>query len=75
MLRLTKRTEYGLIALVHMAELAAARPAGAEAEVISARAIGDIFPVPKRMLAEALKHLQQGGIPASTRGCPLAGGA
>ena len=68
MLRLTKRTEYGLIALVHMAELAEARPADAEAEVISARAIGDIFPVPKRMLAEALKHLQQGGILESTRG-------
>lgn len=68
MLRLTKRTEYGLIALVHMAELAEARPAGAEDEVISARAIGDIFPVPKRMLAEALKHLQQGGILESTRG-------
>lgn len=28
MLRLTKRTEYGLIALVHMAELAAAPPRG-----------------------------------------------
>ena len=68
MLRLTKRTEYGLIALVHMAELAAARPADAEAEVISARAIGGIFPVPKRMVAEALKHLQQGGILESTRG-------
>lgn len=68
MLRLTKRTEYGLIALVHMAEMAAACPAGAEPEVISARAIGDTFPVPKRMLAEALKHLQQGGILESTRG-------
>jgi Rrf2 family protein len=67
-LRLTKRTEYGLIALVHMAELAAANPAQHEAEVISARAIGDLFPVPRRMLAEALKHLQQGGILESTRG-------
>ena len=42
MLRLTKRTEYGLIALVHMAELAAARPAEAEAEVDAAEEVEEI---------------------------------
>ncbi|MEM1448517.1 MAG: Rrf2 family transcriptional regulator [Planctomycetota bacterium] len=68
MLRLTKRTEYGLIALVHLADQAAAAPEGAEADVVSARAIGDQFPVPRRLLAEALKALQQGGILDSTRG-------
>lgn len=68
MLRLTKRTEYGLIALVHLADQAAATPEGVEAEVVSARAIGDLFPVPRRLLAEALKALQQGGIVDSTRG-------
>lgn len=68
MLRLTKRTEYGLIALVHLAERAAAAPPGEEAEVVSARAIGDIFPVPRRLLAEALKVLQVAGMLESTRG-------
>lgn len=68
MLKLTKRTEYGLIALVHLADKAADAPEGAEVDVVSARAIGDQFPVPKRLLAEALKALQAGGIVESTRG-------
>lgn len=68
MLKLTKRTEYGLIALVHLADKAAEAPAGSEVEVVSARAIGDQFPVPKRLLAEALKALQADGIVESTRG-------
>lgn len=68
MLQLTKRTEYGLIALVHLANQAASTPEGVEAEVVSARAIGDLFPVPRRLLAQALKALQQGGILESTRG-------
>ena len=68
MLQLTKRTEYGLIALVHMANQATAAPEGAQAEVVSARVIGDLFPVPRRLLAQSLKALQQGGILESTRG-------
>lgn len=68
MLKLTKRTEYGLIALVHLADQAAAAPEGAEVEVVSSRAISDRFPVPKRLLAEALKALQTSGIVDSTRG-------
>ena len=68
MLKLNKRTEYGLIALVHMAEQAARTPEGVEAPVVSARAIGDLFPVPRRLLAEALKQLQQDGLVTSTRG-------
>ena len=67
MLRLTKRTEYGLIALVHLAERAAEAPVGQPADVVSARAIGDIFPVPRRLLAEALKVLQASGLLESTR--------
>ena len=43
MLKLTKRTEYGLIAPVHLADKAAEGPAGSEVEVVSARAIGDQF--------------------------------
>ena len=68
MLRLTKRTEYGLIALVHLAERAAEAPVGQPADVVSARAIGDIFPVPRRLLAEALKVLQASGLLEATRG-------
>lgn len=68
MLKLTKRTEYGLIALVHLADQAAAAPEGEAAPVVSARAIGDKFPVPRRLLAEALKALQQADIVESTRG-------
>lgn len=67
-LKLTKRTEYGLIALVHLADQAAHAPEGEEVPVVSARAIGDQFPVPRRLLAEALKQLQQTGIVESTRG-------
>ena len=52
MLQLTKRTEYGLIALVHLADH--------EGEVVSAREIGEFYPVPKRLLAEVLKGLPLG---------------
>ena len=64
MLKLTKRTEYGLIALVHLAD----RTKVSATDVVSARAIGDQFPVPRRLLAEALKALQVAGLLESTRG-------
>lgn len=64
MLKLTKRTEYGLIALVHLAD----RRQVSATDVVSARAIGDQFPVPRRLLAEALKALQVAGLLESTRG-------
>jgi Rrf2 family protein len=67
-LKLNKRTEYGLIALVHLAEQAHLTPDGVEVPVVSARSIGDQFPVPRRLLAEALKQLQQDGLVVSTRG-------
>lgn len=60
MLKLTRRTEYGLIALVHLADR--------EGEVVSSTEIGERYPVPKRLLAEALKALQQAGLLHSTRG-------
>lgn len=60
MLKLTKRTEYGLIALVHLADRAG--------EVVSSTEIGERYPVPKRLLAEALKALQHAGLLVSTRG-------
>jgi Rrf2 family protein len=60
MLKLTRRTEYGLIALVHLADR--------EGQVVSSTEIGDRYPVPKRLLAEALKGLQHAGLLVSTRG-------
>ena len=60
MLKLTKRTEYGLIALTHLAKR--------QGEVVPAREIGEQFPVPKRLLAEVLKDLGLAGLVESTRG-------
>jgi Rrf2 family protein len=60
MLQLTKRTEYGLIALTHLAH----HPG----EVISASAIAESYPVPRRLLAEVLKEMQRAGLVLSTRG-------
>lgn len=60
MLKLTKRTEYGLIALTHLAQR--------QGEVIAAREIGDRFPVPRRLLAEVLKDLCHMDLVNSTRG-------
>lgn len=60
MLQLTKRTEYGLIALTHLATH--------EGRVTSARQISDRFPVPKRLLAEVLKELSRSNLVDSHRG-------
>lgn len=60
MLQLTKRTEYGLIALIHLAD----RPG----EVVSVREIAEHYPVPRRLLAEVLKDLQHTGLVDSHRG-------
>lgn len=60
MLQLTKRTEYGLIALVHMVDRGG--------EFVSAREICDSYPVPRRLLAEVLKDLSRSGLVESQRG-------
>jgi Rrf2 family protein len=60
MLQLTKRTEYGLIALVHMADRGG--------RVVSVREIGEHYPVPRRLMAEVLKDLAHAGIVESQRG-------
>src|SRR6187402_905906 len=60
MLQLTKRTEYGLIALVHMADHGG--------RVVSVREIGEHYPVPRRLMAEVLKDLSHAGIVESQRG-------
>jgi Rrf2 family nitric oxide-sensitive transcriptional repressor len=60
MLQLTKKTEYGLIALIHLADR--------EGQVVSAREISAHYPVPKRLMAEVLKELCQHELVHSTRG-------
>jgi Rrf2 family protein len=60
MLQLTKRTEYGLIALVHMVDRGG--------EFVSAREISDTYTIPKRLLAEVLKDLSRTGMVESHRG-------
>ena len=67
MLQLTKRTEYGLIALVHLMDqrdLAS----HSEAVFVSAREIGERYPVPRRLLAEVLKDLARAELVDSARG-------
>ena len=61
MLQLTKRTEYGLIALTHLA-------ASAEGGVVSVREICESYPVPRRLVAEVLKDLCHARLVESHRG-------
>jgi Rrf2 family protein len=59
-LQLTKRTEYGLIALIHMADRAG--------QVVSVREVSEHYPVPRRLLAEVVKDLARAGLVESQRG-------
>jgi Rrf2 family protein len=78
MLQLTKRTEYGLIALIHLAdrERSAERAgrdtslgAGGAAEAyVSVREIAEHYRVPRRLLAEVLKDLCAHHFVSSLRG-------
>jgi Rrf2 family protein len=60
MLTLTKKTDYALIALAHLAR----QPKG----VASAREIGDLYHVPLPLLMNILKTLTRGGVVQSIRG-------
>ncbi len=60
LLQLTKRTEYGLIALTHLA--------GRRGSVVSVREIAEHYSVPRRLLAEVLKDLVRTGHVESQRG-------
>src|SRR5262245_39249306 len=60
MLQLTKRTEYGLIALVHMADR--------RSEYVSVREISEHYTIPRRLLAEVLKDLCRAELVESQRG-------
>jgi Rrf2 family protein len=63
-LQLTKKTEYGLIALTHLAAVAGRSGAG----VVSVREICETYPVPRRLVAEVLKDLCHARLVDSHRG-------
>lgn len=60
MLQFTKRTEYGLIALVHLVDR--------HGEFVSVREVCDRHPIPRRLVAEVLKDLGRAGLVESQRG-------
>ena len=60
MLQLTKRTEYGLIAMIHLVD----RPG----EFVSVREICAHYPIPRRLVAEVLKELGHADLVESQRG-------
>jgi Rrf2 family protein len=68
MLQLTKRTEYGLIALVHMADRVGRSSGSGRDAVVSVREISERYPIPRRLLAEVLKDLAHAGLVESQRG-------
>ncbi len=61
MVRLSKKVEYGLIALRHMA----ARPAG---EISTAKEVADRYGVPFDLLAKVLQRLGKAGLITSHQG-------
>jgi len=61
MLRLSKKTDYGLLALGY---LAAEAPSG----VASARAIAERYDIPVELLAKVLQHLARRGFIAAQKG-------
>ncbi|HEX4154448.1 MAG TPA: Rrf2 family transcriptional regulator [Acidobacteriaceae bacterium] len=69
MLRLTKKADYGLMALKYLAEQAEdgpfARSAGAAA---SAKAIAEAYHIPPQLLAKILQTLARAGLLVSTAG-------
>jgi Rrf2 family protein len=60
MLTLTRKTEYALIALTHLARV--------NGEVVSARDLADKHAMPQPLLMNILKQLQRGGMIESVRG-------
>lgn len=63
-LKLTKRTEYALIALVHLVD----REGSSGGPLVSAREISERYPVPRRLVAEVLKDLCKAELVSSQRG-------
>ena len=67
MLRLTKKADYGLMALKYLAENAEAQAGSANAAA-SAKAIAEAYHIPPQLLAKILQTLAKGGLLVSTAG-------
>ena len=67
MLRLTKKADYGLMALKYLAEQTAASPTSAFAPA-SAKDIADAYHIPPPLLAKILQTLARGGLLVSSAG-------
>lgn len=70
MLRLTKKADYGLMALKYLAEQAEAGGSAQQTQSASAsaKAIADAYHIPPQLLAKILQTLTRGGILVSTAG-------
>jgi Rrf2 family protein len=66
MLRLTRRSEYGIIAMTFLAQRRLSDSPGEDA--VSARDIAERYHIPKRILAEVMKDLVHKGLVRSVRG-------
>jgi Rrf2 family protein len=66
MLKLTKKADYGLIALKHLAEATAAN--GGEFAACSAKDIAEAYELPQEALAKILQRLAKGGFLISHHG-------
>src|SRR6201987_430354 len=70
MLRLTKKADYGLMALKYLAEQAEPGGSGQPAQSVSAsaKAIADAYHIPPQLLAKILQTMTRAGILVSTAG-------
>ena len=70
MLRLTKKADYGLMALKYLAEqtVAAGMPCRAGSPAASAKAIAEAYHIPPQLLAKILQTLAKAGLLVSTAG-------
>lgn len=64
MLSLSRKTDYALVALAHLARVGG----GAVEKTVSARVIADAYHLPRAMLMNLLKQLHRRGVVGSTRG-------
>lgn len=68
MLRLTKKTEYALLALRSLATGAGQAQQGTTAELVTARAIAQRYQIPEMLLAKVLQRLKKSGIVVAAKG-------
>src|SRR5438034_11702155 len=66
MLRLSKKADYALIAMKHLALRGGRAPAGSS----SAREIAELYDIPIELMAKVLQRLVRGGLLASHQGTP-----